>query len=72
MAIHCRFKNPEDWEAYKLHIRDGRIFVPIGRSYPTFCRQTLVARGAGVAFERVPVRERTVLDDLHTVIPRAP
>ncbi|MFZ3327742.1 MAG: hypothetical protein WA231_18480 [Methylocella sp.] len=64
MMIHCRFKNPEAWTAYKLHLRDGRIFAPIGRNYWLFCQQTLDAKGDGVPFKQGPAKGRTFLDDL--------
>jgi hypothetical protein len=54
MALHCRHKNAEAWETYKRHVREGRIFAPIGRSFPTFCRQTLDAKGLGVPFRADP------------------
>jgi len=64
MALHCRFKNLEAWETYKQHIRDGRIFRPIGRNFPVFCGETLRAMGRNVAFKQGPGRDRTLLDDL--------
>jgi hypothetical protein len=63
LMIHCRFKAPEAWETYKLHIRQGRIFVPIS-NFQVFCGQTLSAKGRNVPFKQGPVRERTLLDDL--------
>ena len=64
MMIHCRFKNPQAWVAYKQHVREGRIFVPIGRSFPLFCQQSLNAKGDNVPFTQGSMRERTLLDDL--------
>jgi hypothetical protein len=63
MMIHCRFKAPEAWETYKLHIRQGRILVPIS-NFQVFCGQTLKAKGRNVPFKQGPVREHTLLDDL--------
>ena len=64
MMIHNRFKNPEAWTIYKQHIRQGRIFRPIGRNFHAFCGETLRAMGRGVAFKQGPARERTLLDDI--------
>lgn len=64
MMIHTRFKNPVAWETYKLHIREGRIFAPIGKNFRTFCGQTLKARGRRVPFKQGPAKERTFLDGL--------
>ena len=63
MMIHCRFKNPEAWETYKLHIRQGRIFVPIS-NFAVFCGQTLNAQGRNVAFKQGLAKAHTLLDDL--------
>ena len=70
IALHCRHKNPAAWEAYKRHVRQGRIYTPIGRNYVIFCRQTLDHKGEGVPFKQEPVRPRTLLDDLLLVAPR--
>jgi hypothetical protein len=64
MAIHCRFKNSEAWSVYKAHVREGRIFAPIGRNFALFCQQTLKRKGVGVAFKHGPARGRTILDNL--------
>ncbi len=64
MMIHCRFKNPDAWNAYKRELRAGRIFVPIGRDFHTFIRQTIVGMGRGVPFRQGPRKDRTILDDL--------
>jgi len=66
MMIHCRFKNPQAWETYKMHIREGKIFVPIGSNFQTFCGQTLKARGRHVRFKQGPVKASTFLDDLRS------
>jgi hypothetical protein len=68
LMIHCRFKNPEAWENYKRHMHQGRIFVPIGRNFWLFWRQTLKQHGEGVPFRQGSPRAHTLLDDL-SVIP---
>lgn len=70
MMVHCRFNAVQAWETYKLHIRQGRIFVPIN-NFQVFCGQTLTAMGRNVAFKQGPVRERTLLDDLQMPAPAA-
>ena len=62
-------QEPAAWETYKLHVRQGRIIVPIGNNFQAFSGQTLKARGRHVAFTQGPVKERTFLDDLHTPAP---
>jgi hypothetical protein len=64
MMIHCRFKHPQAWVAYKQHVREGRIFVPIGRNFPLFCQQTLNLKGENVRFTQRRPREHTLLDEL--------
>jgi hypothetical protein len=64
MMIHCRFKNAEAWETYKAHLREGRVFAPIGRNFWLFRRQTLDAKGEDVRFKQGPVKASTFLDDL--------
>jgi hypothetical protein len=64
MMIHCRFNNPEAWQAYTDAVRAGRIFEPIGRNFRRFCAQTLTRRGEGVRYLERPARERTLLDDI--------
>jgi hypothetical protein len=51
-GVHTREKNPQAWTAYKHHVGIGRIFHPIGKSFLTFCRETLERKGAGVPFKR--------------------
>ena len=43
LPLPHRFKNPEAWEVYKVHVREGRAYQPIGRNYLVFVRQTLAA-----------------------------
>lgn len=62
MMIHCRFKNPEAWETYKAHLREGRVFAPIGRNFWLFRKQTLDAKGIGVLFKQGPAKASTFLD----------
>jgi hypothetical protein len=64
MMIHCRFKNQTAWDIYRRHIREGRIFQPIGRNFSAFCAQTLTKKGEGVPFEHGRARKRTLLDDI--------
>lgn len=63
MILHCRFNAREAWETYKLHMREGRTFVP-ANNFRAFCGQTLSAKGRTVAFTQGQTRERTLLDDL--------
>ncbi len=71
MMIHCRFKNPEAWETYKQHLREGRTFA-VPPNFYTFCAETLRRRGRGVAFTQNPPRECTWLDDLLMPPPAPP
>lgn len=64
MAIHNRFKHPEAWAIYKRHIREGRIFHPIGKNFPRFAAETLRRKGEDVPYLQRPARERTLLDEL--------
>jgi hypothetical protein len=64
MMIHCRFKNPEAWDAYKRDLRAGKIFVPIRRDFHTFLRQTIARIGHGVEFKQYPRKDCTFLDGL--------
>jgi hypothetical protein len=64
MMIHCRFKNPEAWDTYKRDIRAGWIFIPIGRDFHTFLRQTIADMGRGVMGRQTLPKDRTFLDDL--------
>jgi hypothetical protein len=64
MMIHCRFKNPEAWDAYKRDLRAGQIFAPIKRGFHTFLLQTIAGMGCGVEFRQGPRKDRTFLDDL--------
>ena len=64
MMIHCRFKNPEAWAAYKEHLHQGRIFKPIGRSFRAFCGQTLIGKDRNTPLRKGPVRSHILLDDL--------
>jgi hypothetical protein len=62
--VHSRFKHAEAWSIYRRHVREGKVFAPIGRNYLVFVRQTLDAKGRGVAFRQREPKELTVLDDL--------
>jgi len=42
----------------------GQGFAPIGRNYLVFVRQTLDAKGSGIAFRQREPKELTVFDDL--------
>jgi hypothetical protein len=43
VAVHCQFKNPVAWEAYKLQVRQRRVFA--ARSLqPPAARQSVAAR----------------------------
>lgn len=63
MAIHCRFRHPGAWTAYKNAVRAGRIFHPIGRSFGKFI-QEFTRHGLNVPFKQGPPRPHTLLDDL--------
>jgi hypothetical protein len=69
--IHNRFRHAEAWANYRQHVREGRVFAPCGRNYPVFVRQTLTARGAGVAFRQDVPKRSTLLDDINNKILRA-
>ena len=64
MMIHCKFKNAAAWETYKRHLHEGRIFLPIGRNFHAFCKQSLAAMGHKVPFKQGPTRNHIFLDDL--------
>lgn len=64
MMIHCRFKNPEAWQIYKQHIREGRIFEPIGSNFALFARQSLNLKGQNVSFRQGTPQDLTVLDEI--------
>ena len=63
MAIHCRYRHPGAWKAYKQNVREGRIFHPIGRNFTRFIHE-FTRQGRGVPFKQGPPRAHTVLDDL--------
>ena len=46
------------------HLREGRVFAPIGKNYWLFRKQTLDAKGIGVRFKQGPAKASTFLDDL--------
>lgn len=42
MMIHCRFRSPETWNAYRQAVRNGAIFKPFnGRVFGVFARTFL-------------------------------
>lgn len=66
MMIHCRFKNPKAWAAYRTQMRNGVTFAPmLSRSFPRFTSETLTRFGQGVPHTRGPARGPTFLDTLH-------
>jgi hypothetical protein len=64
MMAHCRFKNPDAWEVYKRHMREGRTVTPLGRNFYAFTQQSLVNKGRHVPFTQGPARASTFLDTL--------
>lgn len=64
MMIHCRFKNPVAWHIYKQHIREGRIFAPIGSNFALFASQSLNQKGQNVPYTQAAPRNITVLDEI--------
>ena len=39
MAVHCRFKNPAAWDAYRLMVAKGGRMVALGRNFPLFIQR---------------------------------
>lgn len=70
MMVHCRHRDPEKWDTYRLLIRLGFRFPPIqGRSWPRFL-QEMLAQDIGDWPEPELVRQRegappTLLDEIH-------
>lgn len=73
MMIHCRFRAPDPWRAYREAVAGGATFPPFrSRDFPTFARLFLGgtaanAKGVSARFpepaRRPPPAER-VLDDI--------
>jgi hypothetical protein len=62
MQIHCRFRAPAAWQAYRIAVRSGAIFKPFhGRAFGAFTRLFLGASLPEPARLR-PVTGPTVLD----------
>lgn len=66
MAIHCRFRHPIAWMAYRHRVREGHIFHPIGRSFGKFIHE-FTRHHRAVPFKQGPPRPHTLLDDLKMV-----
>jgi hypothetical protein len=62
MAIHCRFRNRQAWDAYRQALREGKHFQAMhSRNFPEFSKQL---RGTEVPFEAGPPPRRLVLDEI--------
>jgi hypothetical protein len=66
MQVHCRFGNPEAWQAYRDAVRGGAIFKPFhGRAFHAFVIAFLRASMPEPARYRLATGE-TVLDQIET------
>ena len=61
ICLHCRFRYPAGWEAYKVSLRQGAIWAPIFRADFNEIVKTL--SGTALPVSKGLLRSRLVFDD---------
>jgi hypothetical protein len=67
MLVHCRFSNPDAWDAYRENIRAGVRFAAFrAREFGRFCAETLRGdSGCSAAYEVHELPSRLALDEIN-------